>query len=374
MRFLFAFLFLCLTATAHANPIDTQEVDRRIQKLMQRPDMVGLSIAVVENGNLTFTKGYGEVVKGSREAVTPDTVFRWASVSKGVAAATILNLAEDGHFGLGSPVGAHAPSLQLAPSRHVVTVEDILTHRTGLVRNAYDQRIEDGQHPKNVRSALKYLRRVCEPGECHTYQNVAFDAAAEMVETVTGMPYKAVVAEHIFKPLGMNSASLTLEGLVRSKSWARPHNSQGQTIPRIKGGYYRIPAAAGVNSSIIDMSLWMQAQMPASHNHLPRQIQNALQVPRVNTPRESRILRRNFHALRNAQYGLGWRIYDYEGHRVIGHRGAVDGYRALMLFDPVKQTGVAIMWNSPSAHPIGLQLEIMDQLYGRPRRDWMRLG
>ena len=85
-------------------------------------------------------------------------------------------------------------------------------------------------------------------------------------------------------------------------------------------------------------------------------------------------MRRKYMSLRNAQYGLGWRVYDYAGHRVIGHRGGVQGYRALVLFDPEKRSGIAMMWNSSNSRPIGLQLEFMDQLYGLPRRDWLRLS
>ena len=99
-----------------------------------------------------------------------------------------------------------------------------------------------------------------------------------------------------------------------------------------------------------------------------------MQIARVETPREQRFMRRKYMSLKNAQYGLGWRIYDYAGHQVIGHRGGVQGYRALVLFDPEKRSGIAMMWNSPHSRPIGLQLEFMDQLYGLPKRDWLRLN
>lgn len=373
MRFIPAILALCISGSALAAPVNTDEIDRRIKKLMERSGMVGLSVAIVENGELTYAKGYGETLKGSKDPVTSDTVFRWASVSKGVAAATILKLSEDGHFGLTSPAKAHAPSLSLPKSNQMVRIEDILSHRTGLVRNAYDNRIEGGQAAKTVRRALKELPPVCEAGDCHTYQNVAFDAAAEMTETATRMPYKAVVSERIFKPLGMDTASVTLAGLLRSKNWAKPHSRKGNIIDKVKPTYYRIPAAAGVNSSVKDLAKWMQAQMPGTSQSLPQNIRDTLQTTRVRTLRENRIMRRNFHALSQAQYGLGWRVYDYEGRRVIGHRGAVQGYRALVLFDPGLRTGVALMWNSTDGRPVGLQLEIMDQVYGKPRRDWMRL-
>lgn len=368
------YAFVSTPVFATPNPVDTSEVDRRVFELMKDPRMAGLALAIIEDGKITHTKGYGETLKGSGDKVTGDTVFRWASVSKGVAAATVLGLADDGHFSLSSPVKAYAPSLHLPKSKYPATIEDVLTHRLGILNNAYDKRIEDGQTGKQVRHALSKVRRLCEPGSCHAYQNAAFDAASEITETVSGIPYKSVVSERFFKPLGMDTASLTLEGLIRSKNWAKPHKKTGQPVNRVKPTYYRIPAAAGINSSVTDLAKWMQAQMNDANGVLQPDTQEALHEGRVSTPNENRRLRRHYPALRNAEYGLGWRTYDYEGHQVVGHRGAVEGYRALTLFDPKIKTGVAIMWNSPHGRPVGLQLEIMDQVYGHPRRDWMRLG
>jgi beta-lactamase class C len=77
--------------------------------------------------------------------------------------------------------------------------------------------------------------------------------------------------------------------------------------------------------------------------------------------------------LGSASYGLGWRIYDYAGHRVVGHRGGVTGYRSLILFDPALKTGVVALWNSSAAQPGGLEFEILDMLYKLPPRDWLNI-
>lgn len=353
--------------------IDIKELDKRASQLMHQLEMVGLAVAVVEDGKMTWAKGYGEVQRDSNMPVTPDTVFRWASVSKGIAAAAVLSLEEEGYFSLAEPAKLHAESLELPASDSPISIEDLLSHRVGIVRNAYDNRIEGGKDAKTVRRALKELKYLCEPGTCHTYQNAAYDASSEIIESVTGLPYKSVVQERIFGPLGMTTASTTLEGLQRSKSWARPHGRFGNRINRVKETYYRVPAAAGVNSSVKDLAKWMAAQMPAEEK-LPETILTDMQTPRIMTPREQRFMRRKYRALENAHYGLGWRTYDYAGHKVVGHRGGVQGYRALVLFDPERRSGIAMMWNSPHSRPIGLQLEFMDQLYGLPKRDWLRLS
>ncbi len=78
--------------------------------------------------------------------------------------------------------------------------------------------------------------------------------------------------------------------------------------------------------------------------------------------------------LTSTSYGLGWRIYEYAGHRIISHRGGVTGYRAVIMFDPVKKSGVVALWNSSTNKPAGLEFEVMDMIYQLPLRDWMRLG
>ena len=79
--------------------------------------------------------------------------------------------------------------------------------------------------------------------------------------------------------------------------------------------------------------------------------------------------------LRDARYALGWRVYKYgtPGYRVVGHRGAVDGYRSLILFDPERNSGVVALWNSNSRAPVGVQFEVMDMIYDLPEKDWLQL-
>jgi beta-lactamase class C len=77
--------------------------------------------------------------------------------------------------------------------------------------------------------------------------------------------------------------------------------------------------------------------------------------------------------VRTASYGLGWRVYDYAGHRVIAHRGGVKGYRSLIMFDPALKSGVVALWNGSSNQAGGLEFEVMDMVYRLPFRDWLEL-
>ena len=98
-----------------------------------------------------------------------------------------------------------------------------------------------------------------------------------------------------------------------------------------------------------------------------------IHAPRVATPNERGRLRKFLERLKDPHYGYGWRSYVYAGHHIVGHRGGVNGYRSLILFDPKMKSGVVALWNSNTSQPGGLEFEVMDMLYHLPFRDWMEL-
>ncbi len=364
---------LAALSTASRKDIDYRLLDARLKQLMTRPAMVGLAVGVVENGRITFLQGYGETRAGSGDLVTPETVFRWASCSKGVAATMVAKLAEQGKINFDSPVANYAPDLKLpARNEYKATVGDLLSHRLGLYRNAYDNKLEEGLDPSLLRSSLAELSATCAPGTCWSYQNVAYDASSEMVSRTTRLPYEQAVKRYLFDPIGMTSGSVSMAGLQANTSWARPH-SAGRRPEPIVDTYYKVPGAGGINSNIKDMALWMEAQMGEMPDVLDTHLLDTVHAPYVVTPAERGRLRKFLERLRKAWYGYGWRSYDYAGHRIIGHRGGIKGYRSLILFDPAKKSGVVALWNSDTWQPGGLEFEVMDMIYRLPFRDWLEL-
>ncbi len=385
MRF-FCVLFASLFVSAfglqlQAAPIDYDYLDQRLTQLADQRGMVGLSVAVIESGEITFARGYGETVIGGGQ-VSENTVFRWASLSKGVASTLTLLMAEEDRLALSDTVSRFHTSLRLpGGGERRGTIENLLSHMLGIVPNAYDTRLEDGRDPADIRRALGALRATCAVGECHTYQNVAFDAVSEIIEAVTQMTYAEAAEQRLFDPLHMTTASIGRAELQSSSSWAQPYQlRRGRTIPTkrtVKLAYYRVPAAGGVNGSILDLAKFARAQMGLETDIVAPGVLAQLHTPRVYTRREQSSMSRRYGGhLRDARYGLGWRIYKYgsAGTRVVGHRGAVEGYRSMILFDPELDTGIVALWNSNSRQPVGIQFEVMDMAYGLARKDWIGLN
>jgi beta-lactamase class C len=362
---------LPLTPQDWRGAIDYRALDARLQAMMTDPSMEGLAIAVVENGRLAFVRGYGLTTPEDGEKIDADTIFRWASLSKTVASTLSADLARGGTFSLSDPLGKFNTSLRLpGDAQNTLTVEQLLSQRTGLPKNAYDGWLEGGRDPREIRQSLAAVPLLCPPGTCHSYQNIAYDTIREVVETATHKPYAEEARQRLFLPLGMTSTTIGLEGIRGAKHWARP-SRQGRAVPLVEA-YYRIPAAAGVNSNIVDLSRWMQAQMGLAPAVLPAPVLDDIQRPRVNTGHPYG--RSPFgRALEKAGYGLGMRSFTYKGHRLVGHSGAVTGYRSTMMFDPATKTGVVMLWNSEGSLPFRFQAEVFDRAYGLPFQDWLEL-
>ena len=368
-----AYLSLAKVSPADRRDVDYDRLDQRLQRMVQQPSMVGMAVGVVENGRITFLSGYGETIVGSGDKVTPMTVFRWASVSKGVAGTMAAKLAEQGKLDLNAPIAHYSKTLKLpGGTEYTATLGDVLSHRLGIYRNAYDDKLEAGEDPRFIRQTLGSLAALCVPGTCWSYQNIAFDASSEAVATAMGESYQQAVPDLLFKPLGMTSASVTRAGLESAASWARPHAAGRRELP-MSDAYYRVPAAGGVNSNIKDMALWMIAQMGGMPSVLSPKVLATIHAPLVATPGERGRLRKFLERINKPYYGYGWRSYDYVGHRIVGHRGGINGYRSLILFDPKLKSGVVALWNSSTSQPAGLEFEVMDMLYKLDFRDWMEL-
>ncbi|MEZ5709537.1 MAG: serine hydrolase domain-containing protein [Blastomonas sp.] len=350
--------------------LDYAAMDARLRRLAADPDMAGMAVAIVDDGRIAFAKGYGVANRETGEPVTPDTVFRWASLSKGAASALAYRLAEKGELSLARPLSDFRTSLRLPDgAERRLNLTDLLAHRVGITHNAYDEKLERGMDPAMLRRTLAAVPLQCEPGQCYSYQNIAYDTLSEIVPDVTGRLLPDQVGEELFVPLGMASAGYGIGNLTRAESWARPYRRD--RLYELSPSYFKVPAAAGVSSNIVDLARWMQAQMGEQPKILSEAVLYELHRPRVATDRRGRGALAQLVAM--PSYGQGWRSMLYDGHGIVHHQGAVNGYRAAILFDPVLRSGIVMMWNSSTTRPFKLQYEFLDQLYGRPHTDWLEL-
>ncbi len=358
-----------------AQPLDVRNIEAVAQQLVAGGRIPGLAVAIVQNGRVLSARGYGVTDARNGEPVDAHTVFRLASLSKSFAGTVTGMLVNDGMLRWDSKLTDYVPSFRLSQpdAAQQVTLADLLSHRVGLAHNAYDRDLEANAEFHALTMKMANAPMTCAPGQCYAYQNVAFSLVSDVVFAATGQFYSQEVARRIFKPLGMHDASYGLDGIEASARWARPHvRGGGGWVPlRPKPTYYRVAPAAGVNASISDMAQYLIAQTGHRPDVLPAPLLATLHAPLIATPGELRGASWRRTRLGSAGYALGWRVFDYAGHELVYHGGAVQGYRGAMALLPDRDLGIAILWNSESALPSGLLPTIIDSALGLAGGEWL---
>jgi beta-lactamase class C len=345
-----------------------------LDRLAERNAVAGLATAVVVNDKVVFEHTVGYADAATRQPVTPDTVFRLASLSKAFATAITGLLVQDGKLDWDTKLVDVLPYFKLkdVQAGAQATVSDILGQRLGLPRNTYDNMLEGDIPYEELVRKLDEVDLVCGVGQCYGYQNVAFGMIGDVVFARTGDFFYRQVDKRIFYPLGMLTASYGRAALESSDSWARPHRASGRGWVPFEPSetYYRVAPAAGVNASLHDMEKWLVAQMGGRQDVLPTSLLDVLHAPGVSTPTELHATPWRSARLTDAHYALGWRVYRYGGETLIYHAGAVAGYRTMIGFFPKYHAGVVTLWNSTGPTPSGLMPMVFDELLGLPHVDW----
>jgi beta-lactamase class C len=345
-----------------------------LDEVEKRDSVPGLVTAVVVDDKVVFERTLGYANASTHDPVTPQTLFRLASLSKAFATGVTAILVRDGLMSWDTRLVDVLPYFKLKDmeSAKKATVRDILGQRLGLPRNTYDRMLEDDISYEELVRKLDEVDLSCGVGECYGYQNIAFSMIGDVVYAQTGDFFYRQVERRIFNPLGMTTATYGRDALEASHSWARPHRgAPGHWTPfEPKENYYRVAPAAGVNASLRDMEQWLMAQMGGRPDVFPSQMLDVLHAPEVATPGEMHSTPWRRARITDAHYALGWRVFTYGGQTLVFHAGAVEGYRTMIAFFPKYHAGVVTMWNAPSPVPTGLMPMVLDTMLGLPHVDW----
>jgi beta-lactamase class C len=326
-----------------------EEYAEYVQQKAVKQNIPGYMFAFVEKGKPAKVVFYGNNKKAG-SAIEQDTVFRLASVSKTFTSMLMAKLVEQNQLNWGTSIASIAPQYGFIQNgNEKLNLQHLISQSSGFTPNAYDNLIEANYPVKRVLSMLAELDPLCAPGQCYTYQNALFAVLGDYFGQQESS-YSQQLQQQLLSPLGMTTASVGSKALESSKKWANPHVAIAKRKwrnVRIREDYYRYSAAAGVNASSKDMIQWVRAML----GEMPSVVSPAL-IEKVTTPivrTSSELYRRNWRKyLRNAHYGLGWRIYDFSGHKLNYHGGWVRGYRADIAFAPAQEVGYVMLMNAES--------------------------
>ncbi|MBU3018754.1 beta-lactamase family protein [Paraglaciecola agarilytica] len=320
---------------------------KRVKTKTAKQRVPGYLFAFIEEGKPAKMVVSGKTAnKGS--AITPQTVFRLASVSKTFTSILMAKMVDENKLSWQTPVKQMTSEYNFDNSKNL-QLAHIVGQSSGFSPNAYDNLIEANYPVKRVLSMLTDLKPLCTPGECYTYQNTLFGVIEEYFQE-NNTSYGEQLESEVLRPLSMKGASVGRDGLVAADSWAKPHVAIAKNKWRsvkVNEDYYRFSPAAGVNASGADMVKWVGALLGEQPNVIGPQIIDQVTQPRVKTKREMhRRLWQRY--LKDAHYGLGWRVYDFDGHKLNYHGGWVKGYRAAVAFAPDQKVGYFMLMNAES--------------------------
>lgn len=331
--------------------VDLVSFDQQFSALLEADGVPGGAYVIVQDGAIARSAGHGSRERGGSLAVTPETVFRLASVSKPMAAQLTSMLVKDGFLSWDEPLRRHVPEFRLADSTHSdsIQLQHLLSQSSGIVPNAYDNLLNASQSVEQILPNFADVDSTCRPGSCYTYQNVLFALIEPVIESTTRQSFETLMSERIFEPLGMQQSSIGLNAFRASENRARAHVRSSRFLPwmpvETNANYYAVSAAAGVNASANDMGQWLIAQMGNREDVLNAEQLAELTRPRIRTSRELR--RRAWRdLLTNAHYGLGWRIYEIGDDTLYLHSGWVRGFVAEVAYSRQRQIGIAVLLNA----------------------------
>jgi len=354
------------------------DMNSYVSKAVEDWAAVGLAIAVVKDGKVVFSKGYGLREMGKPQPVDTSTLFAIASTTKAMTAAAMGMLVDEGKVRWDDPVTKHLPSFQLYDpyATREITVRDLLTHRAGLGNADYLWSVSDLSASAMV-DRLRLIKPAYSLRSGFIYQNIMYVAAGQVIAASSGMPWAKFVKTRLFEPIGMKSTVPIAAEVPRGANAASPHfRYGGDTIAVIRSEQAEALGPAGdVWSNAADMSRWMQFLLDSGRVNGKQLLKPAtfaeLFTPQTVVPPDEfypTIELTNPHWM---TYGLGWFQHDYQGRMLDFHTGSLYGMVAILGLVRDANFGVYVLSNVDHVEVRhALMYKAIDLYLGNPSRDW----
>lgn len=367
------------TANAQMTPA---KIDSLANLALKTFDVPGIAVAVVKDGKLIYSNGYGVTSLRTQKKVDANTLFGIASNSKAFTTAATGMLVDEGKLKLDDKVTDYIPEFKMFDPYVTAefTIRDLLTHRSGLGLGAGDLMIFPDSTDftvKDIIHNLRYLKPVSSFRSKFDYDNQLYIVAGEVIARVSGMSWEDFIETRIMKPLQMTGSFATFSHIKNTKNYIDAHAAvDGKVVVIPRYIFEATDAAGGIYSSVNDLAKWAIMQMNDGKygDDLSKRLFSSAvhrQMWTIQTPLPTGPGAYNTHF---GGYGLGWFLNDAKGYLKASHTGGLDGMVTHVTLFPELKLGIIVLTNQQSGGAFSsVTNEIIDSYIGDTGKDWVKL-
>lgn len=313
----------------------------------------GAAVVIVKDSTIIYKKGFGVKQINTQDSVDVNTVFRIASLSKGVTAVLAGNMADRDELRWNQRIKESLMSFRLKNKEQAerLTIRHLLSHTSGLYKYTYSKLINRGMSIDQIIREFRNKGVVTKEGTEYEYQNAMFSVIEKVMEKQTQKPFTVLLKERVFDPANMTNSSSTFNKISQNSNVALPHKwnhySKKYYLTDLHKNYYNVAAAGGVNASISDMGEYLKVLLGYRPDIISKESLSDIFNPVICTSEKDTYVNL-WDGVTDSYYGMGWRILDYRGRRVIYHGGNVNQYKTQLLVDLDNGIAICALFNAPN--------------------------
>jgi CubicO group peptidase (beta-lactamase class C family) len=356
---------------------DPVVVDRLATEALKRWKVPGVAVVIVRGDETTLLKGYGTKRLGADDPVTPDTLFPLASCTKAFTSTLAAMLVDEAELAWDDPVRKHLSTFHLSDPKAdaLVTMRDLLTHRTGV--GGHD--LVWYRAPWGIDESVRRIAHLPVAGQFrgeYHYNSLMYMAVGRALANRAGTPWEKLVRDRICTPFGMTGVAFTSAEADKFADRASGHRrtKAGAIEPMAAYPMPEPNPAGSLHATARDLGAWLKFQL-ADGVAGGRRLASAANLSETKTPQT--LMRKDgpigpiYPDSVQVSYAMGWVVYDHRGHKVVAHGGVVDGFRPQVTLLPDEKLGFALLNNlHETKMNIALGNALIDHLLGLEPKDW----
>ena len=341
----------------------SSEQEDLIESIRETNGIPGVAAAIVKNGEIVATGGFGYRNRDVNLPMTTHTVSPICSLTKSFTGVAVMQLVESGKLWLDEPVASYLPNFRVADTEasRKITSRILLCHKSGMGRTGHQNRMFQEQRPYNDRAELvaqlAAVRLQTPPNAAFSYCNEGYATLGHLVETVSGIPLEDYFQSQIFDAVGMERTyprfSQWRSDTDRSHGYEKKEGDYEET--QLPADYSIYLSTGGICSTAYDFANYLIATMDYANSPLlssgSLDAMHTVSMPYGDT---------------GWGYGFGWQIAWNAGRKIVSHGGGLSGIATHTLMVPAEQLGVVVLTNLSGGRAQQIAEELANSVLGTP--------